>query len=57
MRFSPRLTYGQTYRRHPDGAYGPQSSNRWDSGDLGQRLLEQALSAGSGYFYNVVCRR
>jgi hypothetical protein len=50
MRTPQRLTYGQRYRRNPDGSYGPQSSSPWNSDNLGQRLLEQALSAGSGYF-------
>ncbi|MDL2259777.1 inverse autotransporter beta domain-containing protein [Deltaproteobacteria bacterium OttesenSCG-928-K17] len=45
-----RLTYGERYRRNPDGSYGVQSSSQWNTGDIGDRLLEQALSAGSGYF-------
>ncbi|MDR1043538.1 MAG: inverse autotransporter beta domain-containing protein, partial [Candidatus Adiutrix sp.] len=45
-----RLSYGERYRRNPDGSYGAQSSSKWDSANIGDRLLEQALSAGSGYF-------
>ena len=50
MRSNQRMTYGERYRRNPDGSYGSRSSSRWDSGNVGDRLLEQALSAGSGYF-------
>ena len=45
-----RLTYGERYRRNPDGSYGDRSSSQWNSGNIGDRLLEQALSAGSGFF-------
>ncbi len=47
---STRLSYGERYRRNPDGSYGAQSSSRWGGGNVADRLLEQALSAGSGYF-------
>ena len=45
-----KTTYGERYRRNPDGSYGSQGSSQWNSGNVGERLLEQALSAGSGYF-------
>lgn len=45
-----RLTYGERYLRNPDGSYGRESSSRLNGGNLGERLLERALSAGSGYF-------
>ncbi len=47
---STRLSYGERYRRNPDGSYGAQSSSQWNRGNVADRLLEQALSAGSGYF-------
>ena len=37
-------------RRTPDGSYGAQSSSQWNADNISDRLLEQALSAGSGYF-------
>ena len=43
-------TYGERYRRNPDGSYGSQGSSQWNTGNIGEQLLEQALSAGSGYF-------
>ncbi|MDR1043536.1 MAG: inverse autotransporter beta domain-containing protein [Candidatus Adiutrix sp.] len=46
-----RLTYGERYRRNPDGSYGAQSSSPWRGLDhVADRLLGRALSAGSGYF-------
>jgi hypothetical protein len=45
-----RLTYGERYRRNPDGSYGARSSSRWDGGNVGDRLLDMALSAGGGWF-------
>lgn len=42
-----RLTYGDRYRRNPDGSYGTQASSKIDIGDA---LLERALSAGSDFF-------
>ena len=45
-----KTTYGERYRRNPDGSYGTQGSSQWNSGNIGEQLLEQALSAGSGYF-------
>ncbi len=45
-----RLTYGERYRRNPDGTYGERSANKWDGGGVADRLLDQALSAGGSWF-------
>ncbi|MDR2946106.1 MAG: inverse autotransporter beta domain-containing protein [Candidatus Adiutrix sp.] len=45
-----RLSYGERYRRNPDGSYGAQSSSQWRGGNVADRLLDMAVSAGSGAF-------